>query len=151
MAEQPSENDEKEEISQAHAISEIKAEKADETTIDEPFDFGNENAADDEAKGIAISNDELENLLAPEPSISESLTDANLDYLASDAEIVKAETAEENPKSTIPGNLQKEIKSVLSYMDQLLENLPEDKIAEFAQSEQFETYKKLFKELGLDK
>lgn len=139
------------EISEEPAISEISTEKADESTIDEPFDFGNENTADDEAKSIAISNDELENLLAPEPSISESLTDANLDYLASDAEIGKAENAEENPASSIPGNLQKEIKSVLSYMDQLLENLPEDKIAEFAQSEQFETYKKLFKELGLDK
>lgn len=49
----------------------------------------------------------------------------------------------------IPANMKEEIKSVLSYMDQLLENLPEDKIAEFAQSEQFETYKKLFTELGL--
>ncbi len=139
------------EISEEPAVSEIPTEKADESTIDEPFDFGNESAADNGEKSIAISNDELENLLAPEPSISESLTDANLDYLASDAEIGKAETEEANPTSTIPGNLQKEIKSVLSYMDQLLENLPEDKIAEFAQSEQFETYKKLFKELGLDK
>lgn len=49
----------------------------------------------------------------------------------------------------ISGNLKQEIKSVLSYMDQLLENLPEDKITEFAQSEQFEAYKKLFKDLGL--
>jgi len=49
----------------------------------------------------------------------------------------------------ISGDLREEIKSVLSYMDQLLESLPEDKITEFAQSEQFETYKKLFKELGL--
>ena len=45
--------------------------------------------------------------------------------------------------------MKQEIKSVLSYMDQLLENLPEEKIAEFARSEQFETYKKLFAELGL--
>jgi len=61
------------------------------------------------------------------------------------------EEEEEAPvQSSIPDNLQKEIKSVLSYMDQLLENLPEEKIAEFAQSEQFETYKKLFKELGLN-
>ena len=45
--------------------------------------------------------------------------------------------------------LKSEIKSVLSYMDQLLENLPEDKIEEFAKSEQFDTYKKLFKKLGL--
>ena len=49
----------------------------------------------------------------------------------------------------ISGDLKQEIKSVLSYMDQLLENLPEDKITEFAHSEQFEAYKKLFKELGL--
>ena len=34
-------------------------------------------------------------------------------------------------------------------MDQLLENLPEEKISEFAQSEHFVTYKKLFQELGL--
>lgn len=51
--------------------------------------------------------------------------------------------------STIPSDMKQEIKSVLSYMDQLLENLPEDKITEFAQSKQFETYKKLFSELGL--
>jgi len=49
----------------------------------------------------------------------------------------------------VSSDLKSEIKSVLSYMDQLLENLPEEKIAEFAQSEQYETYKKLFKELGL--
>ncbi len=131
--------------------SEEPEEKDAESTVDEPFEFAAENNSDDEAKNVAISNDELENLLAPDPSISESLTDANLDYLASDSEIGKTESTEENPASSIPGNLQKEIKSVLSYMDQLLENLPEEKIAEFAQSEQFETYKKLFKELGLDK
>ncbi|MDR1390491.1 MAG: hypothetical protein LBJ31_11015 [Treponema sp.] len=49
----------------------------------------------------------------------------------------------------IPGNLKQELKTVLSYMDQLLESLPEDKIEEFAKSEYFDTYKKLFEELGL--
>lgn len=49
----------------------------------------------------------------------------------------------------IPENMKDEIKSVLSYMDQLLESLPEDKISQFAKSEEFNTYKKLFKELGL--
>jgi hypothetical protein len=34
-------------------------------------------------------------------------------------------------------------------MDRLLEALPEDKIEEFARSEQFDVYKKVFKELGL--
>ena len=45
--------------------------------------------------------------------------------------------------------IQDDIKSVLVYMDQLLENLPEDKIEEFARSEHFDTYKKLFNELGI--
>ena len=49
----------------------------------------------------------------------------------------------------IPGNLKQELKTVLTYMDQLLEALPDDKIEEFAKSEYFDTYKKLFKELGL--
>jgi len=52
-------------------------------------------------------------------------------------------------KTTITKDLKSEIVSVLSYMDQLLENLPEDKITEFAKSEHFVTYKKLFDELGL--
>ncbi|MDR2159814.1 MAG: hypothetical protein LBP23_07080 [Treponema sp.] len=51
--------------------------------------------------------------------------------------------------SSIPGNIRQELKTVLSYMDQLLESLPEEKIEEFARSEYFDTYKKLFKELGL--
>ncbi|WP_428768516.1 hypothetical protein V1L52_07800 [Treponema sp. HNW] len=49
----------------------------------------------------------------------------------------------------IPHNMREEIKSVLAYMDQLLENLPEEKIVEFARSEHFPVYKKLFTELGL--
>ncbi|MDR2767230.1 MAG: hypothetical protein LBB82_02760 [Treponema sp.] len=63
--------------------------------------------------------------------------------------------AEETPPPSaaeedgIPGNLKQELKTVLSYMDQLLESLPEDKIEEFAKSEYFDTYKKLFEELGL--
>jgi hypothetical protein len=51
--------------------------------------------------------------------------------------------------SGLLGGFKKELKQVLSYMDQLLESLPEEKIEEFAQSEYFDTYKKLFKELGL--
>ncbi len=52
--------------------------------------------------------------------------------------------------SEIPGDLREEIRSVLHYMDQLLEALPEEKIQEFAESEHFEVYKRLFEELGLE-
>jgi hypothetical protein len=51
--------------------------------------------------------------------------------------------------ASLPVDLKNEIKSVLSYMDQLLESLPEEKIEEFAKSEHFEVYKKLFEELGI--
>jgi hypothetical protein len=49
----------------------------------------------------------------------------------------------------IPSHLKQELRTVLSYMDQLLEALPDEKIEEFAKSEYYDTYKKLFKELGL--
>lgn len=52
--------------------------------------------------------------------------------------------------TSLPADLKGEIRSVLSYMDQLLEALPEDKIEEFARSEHFEVYKRLFEELGLE-
>ncbi len=49
----------------------------------------------------------------------------------------------------IPDDLKDEIRTVLKYMDQLLEALPEEKIQEFASSEYFVMYKKLFEDLGL--
>jgi hypothetical protein len=49
----------------------------------------------------------------------------------------------------IPTELKSELRNILSYMDQLLESLPENKIEEFAKSDYFDSYKKLFKELGL--
>jgi hypothetical protein len=98
---------------------------------------------DDVAEDSLDATEDYNAINAPEPTINDTLTDEKLDYLAQSAENDIAE------KETLPGDLKTEIKSVLSYMDQLLENLPEDKIAEFAKSEQFDTYKKLFKELGL--
>jgi len=67
---------------------------------------------------------------------------------AQDSESVTSNSAPETVDS-IPEDLKKDVKSVLKYMDQLLENLPEDKIEEFARSEHFNVYKKLFTELGL--
>jgi hypothetical protein len=49
----------------------------------------------------------------------------------------------------VPAAIRMELKDVLVYMDRLLEALPEEKINEFAQSEHYTTYKKLFEELGI--
>ena len=51
--------------------------------------------------------------------------------------------------ATLSPELKKDLTNVLSYLDQLLEALPEEKIQEFAQSEYFGTYQRLFDELGL--
>ena len=79
--------------------------------------------------------------------VSETSVDVPAQETAEDATVV--ETGASSEKTTISKDLKSEIVSVLSYMDQLLENLPEEKITEFAKSEHFVTYKKLFDELGL--
>ncbi|GHV14378.1 hypothetical protein FACS189491_10620 [Spirochaetia bacterium] len=84
-----------------------------------------------------------------------ALVDDGLEEAA--GEVVPEETPgdagvpDEVPHDTadIPDPFKRELKKVLSYMDQLLESLPENKIEEFAKSEYFDTYKKVFKELGL--
>jgi len=58
-------------------------------------------------------------------------------------------TAVNGANESIPSGFKQELKKVLSYMDKLLESLPDNKIEEFARSEHFDTYKKLFKELGI--
>lgn len=66
--------------------------------------------------------------------------------LSEKAETILSKNAENR---VLPIHLKDEIKSVLTYMDQLLESLPEEKIEEFAKSEYFDTYKRLFEELGI--
>lgn len=93
-----------------------------------------EDIADDNFDDIVDIADEPEEVTAPE----------TVDI----PEDTNVEKPEENTQN-LSSNIQKDVKSVLLYMDKLLESLPEEKIREFAASEQFETYKKLFNELGL--
>ena len=71
--------------------------------------------------------------------------DSSIEKTSENAKV--CENAEDS--NTLPSNIKEEVKSVLSYMDQLLDSLPEDKIKEFADSEYFEMYKRLFSELGI--
>lgn len=74
----------------------------------------------------------------------------NLDNTLSESNLAYLDKQNAESSDTIANaDLKQDIKSVLLYMDQLLENLPEDKIVEFAKSDEFVTYKKLFSELGL--
>ncbi len=111
----------------------------------EEDELGEVEASDDELEeeelgDVEITDDELEEDTDTEPAFTaHSLTDT----------MAAAQEAAEND-SELSEDLREEIRAVLRYMDQLLESLPEDKIQEFASSEHFEVYKKLFEELGLE-
>ena len=84
-----------------------------------------------------------------EPEVAEETV---VEEPIAEPEAIKATTEVASPTPSAQpatAKIQDDIKSVLVYMDQLLENLPEDKIEEFAKSEHFDTYKKLFNELGI--
>lgn len=95
---------------------------------------------------------ELENLDVEEDILTETeIAEPELEEQESPIGSATSVPASSTPSVTgnLPPDLTEEIKAVLSYMDQLLESLPEEKIEEFARSEYFVTYKKLFEELGL--
>jgi pilus assembly protein FimV len=124
-----------------------------------------------ETEEISFEAEEIEEE-APEEPVDEDAIEIDLsgidegevsepEELADDTELIEEEIEEEiveeidvpeeaTSESSLPADLKGEIRSVLSYMDQLLEALPEDKIEEFARSEHFEVYKRLFEELGLE-
>ena len=79
--------------------------------------------------------------------VQDNIEEQNLSAEEEVTQVVEKPIATNTTSPT--SKIQDDIKSVLVYMDQLLENLPEEKIEEFAKSEHFDTYKKLFSELGI--
>lgn len=129
-------------------------------SFDDPVSFDIDDVAEPAVETIEdtpaedFSLDEpIDDIPSDEPVIEETPAETDsFDAIADYEAPVEDEPVPEPAVETEPAldnDIKQEVKSVLKYMDQLLENLPEDKIAEFAQSEHFETYKKLFNELGL--
>ena len=104
---------------------------------------------DNPVKTESPAEESIGDLDLPSPSLDDIDEEPVIEETLIEEPIESNVISEPAPNGEIPGDLKQEIKSVLSYMDQLLENLPEEKISEFAQSEHFVTYKKLFQELGL--
>ena len=154
--------------------SENEGKNSSDSFDEDPFELSavepsiSETLTDEKLDYLSKTPEEAEQNVNPEEVLelpeSEETENAKENESAEEVETEKTEATQENisepeelsseepetkESKDISDDLKTEIKSVLSYMDQLLENLPENKIAEFAQSEQFDTYKKLFKELGL--
>ena len=127
------------------------SDEQEELTEDNIEYLKNDNASEeDESLETGISEQPVEDVFTNWDAASEPSEEPVIEEpVVEEIEEPAAPSDYASESNEIPAGMKEEIKSVLSYMDQLLENLPEDKIAEFAQSEQFETYKKLFSELGL--
>ena len=127
------------------------SDEQEELTEDNIEYLKNDNASEeDESLETGISEQPVEDVFTNWDAASEPSEEPVIEEpVVEEIEEPAAPSDHASESNEIPAGMKEEIKSVLSYMDQLLENLPEDKIAEFAQSEQFETYKKLFSELGL--
>ena len=133
--------------SRQHTIHELQTDD----DFNNPFDDSSDiQALGDEDEVIeepftdkAQSEEAIEELAAISDPDTEDKDSAKQETL------LQAASKKREQISSIPLELKNEIKSVLSYMDQLLEALPEKKIEEFAKSEYFETYKHLFEELGI--
>jgi pilus assembly protein FimV len=91
----------------------------------------------------------------PESAEPESAEPESAELESAEQILDAEEVAEESPApsagggTAVPENLKDEIRTVLKYMDNLLEALPDEKIQEFASSDYFVMYKKLFEDLGL--
>jgi hypothetical protein len=125
-------------------LSELKVEEPAAVPAASPVAGPVEKLAAEEAFDLA----ELPELEVVEPEDLEELEELEPVEAAEPEKTAASEPAEPSDK-TLPSDFRKELKSVLQYMDHLLESLPESKIEEFAQSEYYETYKKVFEELGL--
>jgi pilus assembly protein FimV len=111
-----------------------------------------ETLSDDEApaegpqKEIEIS---FEGELAEDVEALQDSVESPVEEIAEAEEVTEGVPGAAAPASGIPDNLKDEIRTVLKYMDHLLEALPDEKIQEFAGSDYFVMYKKLFEDLGL--
>ena len=86
---------------------------------------------------------------APSETISDEIIIEETMPSVSEESEVKITEKTENQKP-LSSDLMQDVKSLLVYMDQLLEDLPEEKIEEFANSDKFVLFKNVFEKLGLN-
>jgi hypothetical protein len=111
----------------------VTDEQADSTLTQEEIEIPFENeSVGKEAEPMTLGEDVLE-----------------VEEVPADEEASRRAPAAKESPAAIPDDLKDEIRTVLKYMDHLLEALPDEKIQEFANSNYFVMYKKLFEDLGL--
>ncbi|MFI5367459.1 MAG: hypothetical protein ACHQ1F_00465 [Spirochaetia bacterium] len=127
----------------------------------EDLDIGELESVTDDTEAAASAEKEIEIEFESEPDALSKRSSASGgragmdtgDQILEAEEILDEEPGRSPPPSDgaagIPDNLKDELRTVLGYMDKLLEALPDEKIQEFASSDYFVMYKKLFEDLGI--
>jgi len=116
--------------------SDVELSEEEEIILSEDLNLEAEKMESEEV--VTVSGEELEGM-----SDEESLPEPG----ELDKEVTAAETGGEN--FTIDQTLYNDITVILKYMDNLLGELPEEKIEEFAKSKYFSLYKEVFEKLNL--
>ncbi len=98
-----------------------------------------------ESIDIVKDNDNSENL-----SPDENLSEQEQHDLEKDFSNIDENKLMNNEFSKLDMSNQDDVREIFNYLDDLLGNLPEDKIKIFAKSKYFKLYKKLLKELGVN-
>ena len=176
----------KEELDEVHEAVEVYEEEEDygksffdsdeeleEEGFEEVYDseqlqeetFGEEKSFFEEDESIALSEDELGNIVGEEePVVSEdedesiTLSEDELGNIVGEEEPLPDyglyETLQEEDFSTeehfqFQSVTKKDLQKLMSFLDEKLGSMPEEFVEEFAKSEYFELYKKIMNELDL--
>ncbi|NPV38373.1 MAG: hypothetical protein HPY78_03750 [Brevinematales bacterium] len=100
----------------------------------------------EEAETVEVSLADLgvtANEEVSEPIVSEAYMESPV------AEEMDRRQMIETNLDTLSGTTREELRKVIQYLDNLLADLPEEKIKEFAQSEYYDLYMKIMEKLGL--
>ena len=128
--------------------NELASDKNEEVASTEGSDMSylDESDAEDE---VSVEIPETQDIAIESSGNEASSTEPTTESFSQAHKEGEAFSSDSEKTKDLSSNIKDEVKSVLAYMDQLLESLPEDKMKEFAESEYFEMYNRLFSELGI--
>ncbi len=133
------------ELAQEEFEGEIQLTEEEEKILKEDIDLTSEIPEEPSGEISEIGIEEKETGEEEEEEEIVSLSGEELDRIVEEEQI----TEEEPETATIDKTLLNDITVILKYLDDLLGNLPEEKIKEFANSKYFALYKEVFNKLGI--
>jgi pilus assembly protein FimV len=118
---------------------EVELTEEEENTLAQDIDLEEESAEEEEI--VSVSGEDLERLSEEEPALREP--EELEKEMATETEVSGSE------EMVIDKTLYNDITVILQYMDNLLGELPDEKIKEFSKSKYFSLYKEVFEKLNL--